>query len=404
MVRRCGIALLHWKWTIPNWKLDAMRCQSWCPNGKRQLQKRPLAQCSGNLGDLLEKDELKIGHHHDPALSRWATIFRKKCHNFSPEYRIWAKLDLGIRAFHAVFHGIPVIAAGGNIGSDSNIITNSSPWLITVVASNSDSDIVTPLTFENNKIKLCYVGAPGVNILAVVFHSIGDNGFQIISGTSMATPHVATFTRDNICWCRGHHQYLISVNMESKVFAKIGTGLDVKNLRAHGGVGWGAILGEDDFGLVVIYGLPRKLIEDSEDFHNSFTILGISFGNESEVISKDSSGPLEDILIGFQFLALTSASMPLDSLFMHNIKRYRDRRSPCLMPLEGLKKVNLEDHVSPFPSHSLKVSDIFLDDNRLVIFPPIEEETGLGWANNDLEKGLNSINNDLSNNFVGGVA
>ncbi|KAF3620116.1 hypothetical protein FXO38_32545 [Capsicum annuum] len=126
---------------------------------------------------------------------------------------------------------------------------------------------------------------------------------------------------------------------ESKVFAKIGTGLDVKNLRAHGGVGWGAILGEDDFGLVVIYGLPRKLIEDSEDFHNSFTILGISFGNESEVISKDSSGPLEDILIGFQFLALTSASMPLDSLFMHNIKRYRDRRSPCLMPLEGLKKV-----------------------------------------------------------------
>ncbi|KAG5579439.1 hypothetical protein H5410_050066, partial [Solanum commersonii] len=50
-----------------------------------------------------------------------------------------------------VSHGIPVIAAGGNSGSDSNTISNTAPWVITVAASNSDREIVTPLTLGNNK-------------------------------------------------------------------------------------------------------------------------------------------------------------------------------------------------------------------------------------------------------------
>ncbi|OIS97406.1 subtilisin-like protease sbt3.9 [Nicotiana attenuata] len=58
---------------------------------------------------------------------------------------------LGIGSFHAVSHGIPVVAAGGNSGPNSNTIANTSPWLITVAASNEDTQIVTPLTLGNNK-------------------------------------------------------------------------------------------------------------------------------------------------------------------------------------------------------------------------------------------------------------
>ncbi|WMV49252.1 hypothetical protein MTR67_042637 [Solanum verrucosum] len=58
---------------------------------------------------------------------------------------------LGIGSYHAVSHGISVIAAGGNSGPDSNTISNTAPWVITVAASNSDRQIVTPLTLGNNK-------------------------------------------------------------------------------------------------------------------------------------------------------------------------------------------------------------------------------------------------------------
>ncbi|PHT96546.1 hypothetical protein BC332_34528 [Capsicum chinense] len=58
---------------------------------------------------------------------------------------------LGLGFFHAVSHGIPVVAGGGNSGPDSNTISNVSPWIINVAASNSDKDIITPLTLGNNK-------------------------------------------------------------------------------------------------------------------------------------------------------------------------------------------------------------------------------------------------------------
>ncbi|XP_047269842.1 subtilisin-like protease SBT3.6 isoform X3 [Capsicum annuum] len=58
---------------------------------------------------------------------------------------------LGMGSFHAVSHGIPFIAASGNSGPDSSTVDNNSPWLISVASSNSDRDIVTPLTLGNNK-------------------------------------------------------------------------------------------------------------------------------------------------------------------------------------------------------------------------------------------------------------
>ncbi|XP_075109770.1 subtilisin-like protease SBT3.17 [Nicotiana tabacum] len=74
---------------------------------------------------------------------------------------VHAKSILGIGSFYAVSHSIPVVAAGGNSGPNSNTIANTSPWLITVAASNNDTQIVTPLTLGNNKTILvrlfCYV-------------------------------------------------------------------------------------------------------------------------------------------------------------------------------------------------------------------------------------------------------
>ncbi|KAK4729483.1 hypothetical protein R3W88_022471 [Solanum pinnatisectum] len=68
--------------------------------------------------------------------------------------RVFSEVDferlLGIGSFHAVSHGIPVVAAGGNTGAEPNTIGNVSPWIITVAARNEDRDIVTPSTLGNN--------------------------------------------------------------------------------------------------------------------------------------------------------------------------------------------------------------------------------------------------------------
>ncbi|KAM3374766.1 hypothetical protein P3S68_013480 [Capsicum galapagoense] len=57
----------------------------------------------------------------------------------------------GIGSFHAVSYGISFIASGGNSGPDSYAVGATSPWVISVASSNSDREIVTPLTLGNNK-------------------------------------------------------------------------------------------------------------------------------------------------------------------------------------------------------------------------------------------------------------
>ncbi|KAF3625578.1 hypothetical protein FXO38_27052 [Capsicum annuum] len=63
----------------------------------------------------------------------------------------------GIGSFHAVSHGIPFIASAGNCGPDSyTVVGATSPWMISVASSNSESEIITPLTLGNNKTILRY--------------------------------------------------------------------------------------------------------------------------------------------------------------------------------------------------------------------------------------------------------
>lgn len=62
---------------------------------------------------------------------------------------------------------------------------------------------------------------------------------------------------------------------ESKVFFKGGTRLDVEDLRANGGMRWGAVIGKDYFGLLMVNGLSRELAEDIEQVNNGMTVVGI---------------------------------------------------------------------------------------------------------------------------------
>lgn len=87
---------------------------------------------------------------------------------------------------------IPVIAAGNSgtkgIGSPGDV-----PEVITVGATDSADSIayfssVGPTTWEGHKIVKPDISAPGVSILSC---SHTSNGYTTMSGTSMATPHVA---------------------------------------------------------------------------------------------------------------------------------------------------------------------------------------------------------------------
>ncbi|GAA0141876.1 serine protease [Lithospermum erythrorhizon] len=110
---------------------------------------------------------------------------------------------LNFAAYHATMNGIIVVAAAGNLGPGLRTMGNSSPWHITVAASSLDDDRTEVPDFSgrgpSRKTPVIIkpdITAPGKNILAAGSpkNKMGqpvDNGFQFLSGTSMATPMVA---------------------------------------------------------------------------------------------------------------------------------------------------------------------------------------------------------------------
>ena len=85
----------------------------------------------------------------------------------------------------AIGDGIHVIVAAGN---ESKNACGSSPahvtQAVTVYATDDDDD----LAFFSNDGRCTDIGAPGVDILSA---SRGEAGSTELSGTSMASPHVA---------------------------------------------------------------------------------------------------------------------------------------------------------------------------------------------------------------------
>lgn len=75
--------------------------------------------------------------------------------SFGPTMPFIAEVDMGsnlaIASFHAVSDGIPVVCAAGNDGPVGATVTNVSPWMLTVAASNMDRAFQTIITLGNNK-------------------------------------------------------------------------------------------------------------------------------------------------------------------------------------------------------------------------------------------------------------
>ncbi|KAJ1641448.1 peptidase S8/S53 domain-containing protein [Pavlovales sp. CCMP2436] len=93
-------------------------------------------------------------------------------------------VDLAVKA--AVQYGVTVVVAAGNDGGDACLYSPAAaPEAITVGATNSNNE---PASFSN--VGSCVdIFAPGVQITSS-WHT-GNSNTNIISGTSMACPHVA---------------------------------------------------------------------------------------------------------------------------------------------------------------------------------------------------------------------
>jgi subtilisin family serine protease len=87
----------------------------------------------------------------------------------------------------AVGSGISVVVATGNAGSTTKIAAPACVQNATAVGSIRKDDS----TFDYNRNALVQLIAPGVNINSTYPTSLSSTGYAILSGTSMATPHVS---------------------------------------------------------------------------------------------------------------------------------------------------------------------------------------------------------------------
>ncbi|XP_057952896.1 subtilisin-like protease SBT3.6 [Malania oleifera] len=171
-----------------------------------------------------------------------------------PPFPTYVEDVLAIGSFHANAKGISVVCSAGNSGPLPHTVANTFPWVLTTAASTIDRVFPTSITMGNNKtvlaqdhpiliselmvspwdaghvvlpicpmVQISYpkttvgkktspkvaifssrgpnsvapyalkpdIAAPGVNILAAWSPAAGGNLFNVESGTSMSTPHVA---------------------------------------------------------------------------------------------------------------------------------------------------------------------------------------------------------------------
>ena len=86
----------------------------------------------------------------------------------------------------AVRAGIFVVVASGNEYSDSCMVSPSSAELVISVGASDNKDT---MAYFSNYGKCTAIFAPGVNVEST--YNTGDDSTAVLSGTSMATPHVA---------------------------------------------------------------------------------------------------------------------------------------------------------------------------------------------------------------------
>lgn len=89
---------------------------------------------------------------------------------------------------------------------------------------------------------------------------------------------------------------------------------------------------------------PRASLKDYRIVEIVLQYLMFDFANKVRSSAKnwwDIIGPNLLILMGSHFFPYTALSISLDSLSMHMMNMYGEMGSPCLIPLEGLKVIDL---------------------------------------------------------------
>jgi thermitase len=133
-------------------------------------------------------------------------------------------------------HGILFVASAGNNGADNDVVGHypgnfDIPNIIDVAAIGSDGSLPDFSNFGLNKV---HVAAPGVDI----YSTYKDGGYETLSGTSMATPHVsgvaalALAARPGLSMLDLRKKILSSVNQQESLKGRISSGGVINALKA----------------------------------------------------------------------------------------------------------------------------------------------------------------------------
>ncbi|XP_024181659.1 subtilisin-like serine-protease S isoform X2 [Rosa chinensis] len=157
---------------------------------------------------------------------------------------------ISVGSFHAVRHGILVVASAGNEGNPGSV-TNLAPWMITVAASSTDRDFTSDIVLGN-----------GVNVTGESLSVFGMKASASIISASEAfagyfTPYQSSYCLESsLNKTKARGKVLVCRHAESSTESKLAKSVVVKEA---GGVGM-VLIDEADMDVAVPFVIPSAII------------------------------------------------------------------------------------------------------------------------------------------------